>query len=296
MQDVFTRTWDSAAQLGPVLGARLTLAHSDPTLRPDGSPAGLYEAAQGVEAAIVHGMRIARLGAHIPLKTVQRAIELNPGKLVGFVGIDPTCESWKDELAAAVAAGMKGVTVSQGAQGQALTGAGFTALFAACLAQKLCVMVENRTVRLGETDLALVNPVDLDLAARDFAGVKFVVSEAGFPWVEQTLLVALRRPNVFLELTGNAQSIERTLVMAREMGVDGKLLLGSNYPMGVARVVGQEVLTAGWPPAVHKENPLPRAFRDAVIARDSLGLLGIAKPIAATGFEETRRVVEKTIV
>jgi uncharacterized protein len=298
MQDVFTRTWDSAAQLGPVLGARLTLAHSDPTLRPDASPAGLYESAQISDVSIVHGLWIKRLDAHIPVKTVQRAVELNPGKLLGFAGIDPTCQGWKDELASAVAAGMKGVTVSPGAQGQALTGKGFTELFAACQAQKLVVMVENRTVRLGQTDLALVNPVDLDLAACDFPDVKFVVSEAGFPWVEQAMLVALRRPNVFLELTSTTspQGLENTLLMARGMGVDSKLLLASCYPMNSARQVAQDILTSGWPPAAHKENPLPRAFRDAIIARDSLSLLGIAKPAASAGFSQARKVVEKTIV
>jgi uncharacterized protein len=296
MQDVFTRTWDSPQQLGSVLAARLTLAHSDPTLRPDASPAGLYESTLPAQAAIVHGLCVKRLGAHIPIKTVHRAIEINPGRLVGFAGIDPSCDSWKDELATGVAAGFKGVTVSPCAQGQALTGPGFTGLLKACEEKKLAVMVENRLVRLGESDLALTNPVDLDIAARDFPGVKFIVSEAGFPWVEQTLLVALRRPNVFLELSGCWQSLEKTLILARSMGVDDKLLLASCYPFGSIRQTGQEVLTAGWPPALHKENPLPRGFREAIVARDSFALLGISLPVPAAGFGQSRKVVEKTIV
>ncbi len=297
MQDVFTRTWDSPKQLGPVLAQRLTLAHSDPTLRPDGSPAGLYESSQPADAAIVHGLCVKRLGAHIPVKTVHRAIELNPGRFIGFAGIDPTCDSWKEQFASAVAAGFQGVTISPCAQGQALTGPGFATLFQACQEKKLAVMVENRLVRLGETDMALTNPVDLDIVARDYPTLKFLVSEAGFPWIDQTLLVALRRPNVYLELSGCAKSLEALLVKARAMGVDGKLLLASCYPFGSIRQAVQEILTAAWPPALHKETSFPRAFRDAIVTRDSFALLGLTRPAAPAGFGQPRnRVVEKTIV
>jgi predicted TIM-barrel fold metal-dependent hydrolase len=299
MYDLFARTWDTPDQLGPELAKRFALSCADPTCRPDASPAGLDQSARDTAATIVHGLRIARLGAHIPTRTVARAVTLNPGKLVGFAGIDVSLDAWQDDLKAALDVGIKGVTISPCAQHVGLTDPRQSRLFEACEKHGLPVMIENGFVKLPQSDMRLVDPQDLDQAAKTFPSVKFISSEAGFPWTEQTMLVALRRENVFLELACHAKPAlltENLLTTALSLGVDSRLLLSSGYPFATAQESARAILFAGWPPTEHKQFSVPRAIREAIVSRDILTVLGVEKP-AATGDENgSRKIVEKTIV
>jgi predicted TIM-barrel fold metal-dependent hydrolase len=47
-------------------------------------------------------------------------------------------------------------------------------------------------------DLSYTDPVHIDRVAGDFPGLKLAVSHGGWPWVQQILHVAYRRPNLYI--------------------------------------------------------------------------------------------------
>ena len=50
----------------------------------------------------------------------------------------------------------------------------------------------------GETAMSYTNPVQIDHVAADFPSARFIISHGGWPWVQEVLHVAFRRPNIYI--------------------------------------------------------------------------------------------------
>jgi uncharacterized protein len=91
----------------------------------------------------------------------------------------------------------------------------------------------------ADTYLWPCQPVRVDRIAVDFREMNFIMAHAGDPWVDEALAVALKNPNVYLDISawqpaamrfplGLAQLLSRAKLMHR--GVS-KVLFGSDWPL-----------------------------------------------------------------
>ena len=82
-------------------------------------------------------------------------------------------------------------------------------------------------------------PVYVDKVAADFPSLKIVLAHAGVPWENEALMVAVKNPNVFVDLSGWQLFASRAPIKLYQVIADAKLvrvfpyrvLFGSDYPL-----------------------------------------------------------------
>ncbi len=103
-----------------------------------------------------------------------------------------------------------------------------------CAAHRLPVLVH-----IGPTSPALsfetCNPFLIDVAARNFPSVNFILAHAAVSFREECVMMAAYRPNVFLDVSGYQTSIRNGVECAVgglvSRGVDHKILFGTDWPV-----------------------------------------------------------------
>ncbi len=114
----------------------------------------------------------------------------------------------------------------------------FYPLYEAAAERELTVMVHTG-MGPGESYLKTCRPVYVDKIAVDFRQIRFIMAHVGTPWVEEALAVAMKNPNVYVDLSawqgahalfpmGLAQVLSRAKLMH---GGLGKVLFGSDWPL-----------------------------------------------------------------
>ncbi len=128
--------------------------------------------------------------------------------------------------------------------------------------------------------LKYAQPYLLDEIAGEFKDLKIIIGNMGYPFVEQTLAMAGKHPNVYADLTVKVDrpwQLYTTVIAAFESGVLDKLLFGSGYPCGDAASSIEALL--GFNKRLGDTNlpPVPRDELRKIVERDSLQLLGISQ-------------------
>ncbi len=128
--------------------------------------------------------------------------------------------------------------------------------------------------------LQYAQPYLLDEIAGQFKELRIIIGNMGYPFIEQTLTMVARHPNVYADLTIKVDrpwQLYTTVIAAFESGVMDKLLFGSGFPCGDAASSIEALL--GFNKRLGDTN-LPAVPRDQlrkVVERDSLQLLGISQ-------------------
>jgi predicted TIM-barrel fold metal-dependent hydrolase len=128
--------------------------------------------------------------------------------------------------------------------------------------------------------LQYAQPYLLDEIAGQFKELRIIIGNMGYPFLEQTLTMTARHPNVYADLTIKVDrpwQLYTTVIAAFESGVLDKLLFGSGFPCGDAAASIEALL--GFNKRLGDTN-LPTVPRDQlrkIVERDSLQLLGISQ-------------------
>jgi predicted TIM-barrel fold metal-dependent hydrolase len=91
----------------------------------------------------------------------------------------------------------------------------------------------------GESYLKTCRPVYVDKIAVDFREINFILAHVGTPWVDEALAVALKNPNVYVDISAWQRvarnfplGFAQVLSMAKLMhGGIHKVLFGSDWPL-----------------------------------------------------------------
>jgi uncharacterized protein len=105
-------------------------------------------------------------------------------------------------------------------------------------ALKVPVMIDVGTTGMGAgmpggsgTRIRYAHPSAIDGLAADFPNLQIVMAHPGWPWVEETIAVALHKGNVFWELSGWAPKYFPDSVKRDIRGrLKDKIMFGSDYP------------------------------------------------------------------
>ncbi|MBN2448123.1 MAG: amidohydrolase family protein [Phycisphaerae bacterium] len=276
--DCHTKVWDSPAWLG---GA----APADEVEPAQADAAHHLEAVDPVDHAIVHGLKSRYLGAEIPNDFVSKYVQRYSSKMIGFAGIDPTDPDCLTNVRIAQEdLNLKGVTIAPAIQGFHPADTHAMRVYEACVQRGLPLFIEQYH-RSPSAKMEFARPMLVDEIAREFPGLRIVLTHLGFPWVEETIAVLGKHKYVYADVAGILRRpwlAYNALLGAHEYGVMDKLLFGSDFPYRMPAAGIETLYSVNQ--VSHGTNliTIPREQLRGVVERDALTLLGIDHPRANT--------------
>src|SRR5262249_45834659 len=78
-------------------------------------------------------------------------------------------------------------------------------LYEKCRALGVKIVQFHKGLPFGQVKIEEMHPGDLQVAARDFPDMIFVLHHLGMPYVDESISIAARFPNVYLALSANLQ-------------------------------------------------------------------------------------------
>jgi len=246
------------------------------------TPEAHYAAVQGVDRAIVIGLCAPRAGFVVPNDYVANYVSRDPDRLIGFGSVDPHDAGALDELERMKTdLGLRGCKMGPIYQDIDPLSAPFLRVCEALERLELPMIIHQGTTFIRGGPLIHARPVLLDEIARAFPNLVMVVAHVGHPWVEETVVLVRKHPNVYADVSAlhpRPWQLYQALMAAIEYRVERKLLFGSDYPfftpeetiLGLQGV--NELARRGSLPKV------PESVIDEMIHRPSLELLGLAVP------------------
>ena len=295
--DCHTHVWQSPEQLGQLdlgeLQAQRTLAprakgagaSTRPTNRgvwrsiPSADTDHHYQQTQVVDKTIVLGFKSVYLRAEVPNKYVAEYVNRYPQKLIGFAGIDPTERAAVDELRSAkFDLHLRGITISPANQDFHPSDSRAMRVYEEAEKLGMPVLVHPHGPMTEASKLEFGRPYLFDDVARSFPKLRLVIAQLGQPWIDETIVLLGKHPNVYTDVSGLLKrpwQAYNALVAAHENQVIDKLLFGSDFPYtGVTECI--EALYSINQFAQGTNLPVvPREALRGIVERDALGLLGL---------------------
>lgn len=279
--DLHTRIWDSIEQMGTTVAQTYRRRRDEPWQHTTASAETHAQAMEPVEYAAILGFESGLLDASIDAEQVKAAVDTQPDKYVGFVGIDPTLGKAVAKLESALDLGLVGVTVSPAAAGFHPADTRAMDLFEACQDRKVPVLIESNSMLSQDTQLEFALPYLLDEVARTYPDLKLVLSSFGLPWIDQGVVLMAKHPNVYADVSGlviQSWQLYNALVQAYQSGVMSQVLFGSGFPFGDPQ---KAIVTLYSVNTISQGTPLPSVPREqlrTIVERDTLTELGIKVP------------------
>lgn len=272
--DCHTQVWTSGSQ---ALFAGMPAPASADDVRP---PSGVSP----VDKSIVLAFKSAYIQAEVSNRAVADHVRRNPGKMIGFAGIDPTDVDWRRELVVAQEElQLKGVTISPSLQNYHPTDSRAMSFYAECVRRGLPVIFEQNP-RHPASKMEFAQPMLLDEVAREFPQLRIVVARLGYPWVHQAVVLLAKHPNVYANVAGLLPHLwlsYSSLLAASEYGVMHKLLFGSDFPFRSPATCIEALYSVNQFSHGGSLPPIPRELLRGIVERDALALLGIGRGGAA---------------
>ncbi len=280
--DVHTHLWERPEQLGPALGARISqrLARR-PWERISVTPQALADAMEPVQAAFILGFVSRRLEADVPARSIARFVEDDPSKYVGFAGVDPTADDWRDRLQEVLSLKLAGVVLSPAAQGFHPTHSRAMRVYEFCVEHKLPVVIDAASCPLPLSIMEFGQPHLLDEVGRDFPALRLVIGQVGHPWTDPTLSLIAKHANFYTDvssLSARPWQLYQVLQAAAQQDVIHRLLLGSGFPFARPEDVMASLYHINGMVRGTLMPSIPRQDLKALVHRDAFECLGIARP------------------
>lgn len=159
-----------------------------------------------VDVAVVYTEKYeTRLGvATAENAEVAAFVQKRPDRLLGLGGIDP----WEDDSARQVdeavsELGLRGVVVSPFKQGLEPGDPRMSRVFARCEALGVPVLVHTGINWWFEAPYDVGHPRYIDQVANAFPDLRIVALHCGWPWVLDTMMVAWRHRNVYVDISAH---------------------------------------------------------------------------------------------
>lgn len=277
--DVHTHVWERPAHLAEsfIRDAQITAGNPDLEIAVDLD--AHWAAMAPVDRAIVLGFRARHVGVLVPNEYVAAYVNQHPGKLIGFCSVDPHDADALDQFEFSVRElGLRGLKVAPIYQNVHPSDQRFVAMMKMAEELGVPVLIHQGTTFCENVSLELANPVLLQPLALQFPRLRMVIAHLGHPWIAETLVLIRKHRHLYSDISAlyyRPWQFYNALVMAMEYGVLDRLLFGTDYPF---------TTPASTMDALRRVNDmlegtnLPRVPVDrieAIIHRDSLGLLGL---------------------
>ena len=289
--DCHTHIWQSPDQLGQLDLGNLVRAPRKRPIRinsersgwrnlPAADPDHHWAQSSTVDKSIVLGFKSRYLSAEVPNRFVSEYVRRFPQKLIGFAGIDPTEDCAADEVQTAKEdLRLQGLTISPANQDFHPSDSRAMDVYAEAERLGMPILFHPSGQFSEKSKLEFGRPYLLDEVARTFPNLRIVIAQLGQPWIDETICMLGKHPNVFADVSGllsRTWQAYSALVSVYQHGVIEKLLFGSDFPYTNATECIEALYSINQLAQGTNLPLVPREFLRGIVERDALSLLGLA--------------------
>lgn len=186
----------------------------------------------GIDRGVVVG-RLAGVLGSVPNDDVQKIVADYPNRFIGAASIDPTnrvaaCET----ITSAIKSGFKLVNIEPGSYPIPMYADDrrLYPIYAHC--EDMQVPIIMMVGGTAGPDLSYSDPIRTDRVLADFPKLKVIVAHGGWPWVNEILHVAFRRPNMYLspDMYFSRMPGWEEYVKAADSFLSDRMLYASSFP------------------------------------------------------------------
>lgn len=277
--DVHSHTWDFPRHFGADFLQQAQRAKAgaevDLTVRWE----DYAESATVDTKTIVFGGKARLSGLWVDDQYVADYVARQPGRLIGFLSLDPTQPGWEDELRFGhEALHLQGIKLMPMYAGFRPDDPSLDPLWQYADRHGLPVLLHTGTTFVSQAPLECTLPRWIDHVAIRFPGVRIVMAHLGHPYEAECVVTIRKHPHVYADISAlhyRPFQFYHSLMLVQEYGVWDKLLFGSDYPFTTVNATVRDLrrmneMVAG--------TSLPRLNVDRIeelIQRDSLQRLGL---------------------
>jgi len=157
------------------------------------------------------------------------------GRLIPFAGVDPNAGAQAlSELRRAVKSlGCRGLKIHSSVNSvYPNDNKKMFPIYELCQESGIPVLFHTGTTGLGDCEIRYSKPELLDEVCQRYPDLKLVMAHFGWPWPDVTIAVALRNPNVFIDVSGwKPRYIPSSLLPYLNGVLKDRFLFGTDYPM-----------------------------------------------------------------
>ena len=293
--DCHTHVWESAEQLGRGAGSSGSGMRGQDL--PKAAPPDHLAATRPVDKAFVLAFKSHYLAADVSNEFVANYVRQHADRLVGFASVDPSrpAEAMEDLHQAHGELGMRGVSICPAGQDFHPASTAAMRIHAGACELKMPLMFHMDAQASATSKMEYARPYLLDEVAREFPGLKIIISQLGYPWTEETIVLLGKHENVFADISGLLRHPWRAynaLLSAYQAGVMGNLLFGSNFPYTLPAACIESLYSINQ--VCHGTNlpTVPREQLRRIVERDALELLGIESNTVPAPHEPDTTVIK----
>jgi predicted TIM-barrel fold metal-dependent hydrolase len=156
-------------------------------------------------------------------------------RLVPFAGVDPNAgkNAVKELKRAVTKLGMRGLKVHSSANSVFLNDERLMfPIYDYCQEAKVPILFHTGTTGLGDTEIRYSKTELVDEVCQKFPDLRVVMAHFGWPWPDVAIAIALRNPNVFIDVSGWKPKYLPASVFPYLNGIlQDRFLFGTDYPM-----------------------------------------------------------------
>lgn len=285
--DANTWIWDSPRQLGPAASEMIRRRNRTPGLRilatPDVHQQAMLDGQ--VNVAMVHGLVSQTLQTNITPADVARYVAMQSHCCLGLAPVDPTRDDYLRRLEEAHQLGLSGICISPAAQ-KCYPGHDHVLRLAdECDKRGWPLWIHTASQWASSVKLEYAQPMLLDELARSFPSLVIVISELGEPFLDQTLAMLVKHPNMLTDLaqqTSQPWRLYHALRSASERQVIDRLLPASGFPFCQPLRAWTAIAQINRITQGASLPRIPQQELDDLLRRNVLKLLKVNAPISAT--------------
>ena len=228
---------------------------------------------------IVFGGKAKLSGMWVDDRHIADYVSKHPDTLIGFLSIDPTQPGWEDELHEGHEdLGLRGIKLLPMYAGFSPDDERLEPIWQYAAKHRLPVLLHTGTTFISHARLDFTLPRLLDVVAVRHPDVKIVLAHLGHPYEGECVVTIRKHPNLFADISAlhyRPFQFYHSLMLIQEYGVWDKVLFGTDYPFTTVNATLDGLRSMN---RMLDGTALPRldeAKVEAMIARDTLSLLGI---------------------
>lgn len=156
-------------------------------------------------------------------------------RLVAFAGVDPNAgrEALKELKRATRELGMRGLKIHSSANSiYPNDKRKMYPIYEFCQEHSLPILFHTGTTGLGDCEIKYSKPEFLDEVCQSFPDLRVIMAHFGWPWYDVAIAVALRNPNVFIDVSGwKPRYLPHGVIPYLNGILQDRFLFGTDYPM-----------------------------------------------------------------
>ena len=166
---------------------------------------------------------------------IARLAGASGGRLIPFAGVDPNSgrEAVSELKRAVKKLGMRGLKVHSSANSVYINDMRrMFPIYEFCQEAGIPILFHTGTTGLGDCEIKYSKTELLDEVCQGFPDLRVIMAHFGWPWPEVAMAIALRNPNVFIDVSGwKPKYIPQSVVPYLNGILQDRFLFGTDYPM-----------------------------------------------------------------